>query len=476
MHDQETFDHLDALLAHLARCHDETEQTYPTTDEVYAASSQPHVIDVYLLDHTDEDAQHPIVESTLDTPMEQELHTSYGDNDVDAPSPCSPLASHGTRRPRWWIVVGVVLALLGIGIASCFSIVFMQTPSATVILVLQAHTLTTTTTLHVVPAGHTDPMTNQLAGRLLPSLTMSQQQTVPTSGVVHQAAQVAHGIVTFYNAASSAQTIPAGTLLTGTDGVSVVTEQDALVPAAVMPTEGQVTVVAHATLAGPQGNIGAGAIYGACCRLDVFVANGAFTGGQNAQTYQTVTHQDVQGVVTRLVPSLMQSVQAALQTQVHPNETLLTPLACMQQVTPAPQVGMQAATVSVTVHETCTGMTYLTQDVTTLATQDATHKASTQFGTGYTTTGVQTIITQVIPDAHGTLDLHVTSHSLWMAQMSDMQQQALKTMLAGTSQAQATALLLHLTGVQSVSLTFSHGTTLPKDTTRIALLIIEPQE
>lgn len=309
------------------------------------------------------------------------------------------------------MVVGIALALVGIGSASCFSLLRIQTPSATVTLVLQVHTLTSTTTLHVVPAGHTDPTTNTLAGRMLSTLTMSQQQSVPTTGIVHQAAQAAHGVVTFYNAVPYTQTIAAGTLLTGTNGVSVVTEQDALTPSAVMPT-GQVTVAAHVALTGPQGNIGAGAIYGACCRLNVFMANGTFTGGQNAQTYQTVTSQDVQGVVTNLTPSLLQSVQAALQTQVHPTETLLSPLTCTQQVTASPPVGMQAATVSVTVNETCTGIAYLTQDFTMLATQDATHKASVQFGTGYTTTGVQTSITQVTPEAHGIIDLHVTSRSL----------------------------------------------------------------
>lgn len=480
MYDQDMHHDIDALLAHLAQYQGEAEQTCPITDEASAASVPPRVIDVYIVDHTAEEAPHPIIESTLDTPMEQDTyeqdyHESQ-ENDAYGTPHSSPLAPRATHRPRWWMLVGVVIALIGIGVATCFSLLFMQSPSATVTLVLQAHTLTTSTTLHVVPGGHTNLTTNTLAGRVLPTLTMSQEQSVSTTGIVHQAAQTAHGVVTFYNAASYAQTIAAGTLLIGTDGVSLVTEQDAVIPAAVMPTEGQVTVLAHATLAGPQGNIGAGDIYGACCRLNVFVANGAFTGGQNAQTYQTVTQQDVHGLVTRLTPSLMQSVQAALQTQIHAGETLFTPLTCTQQVTPAPQVGMQAATVSVTVNEMCTGIPYSTQDLTMLATQDATHEASTQFGTGYATTGVQTSITQVTPEAHGVLALHVTSRSLWIAQMSDTQQQAMKAMLAGKSKQQATTLLLHLVGVQSVSLTLTHGTTLPKDTAHIALLLIEPQE
>lgn len=103
-------------------------------------------------------------------------------------SPVASFPAHATRCPRWWLLVSIALVFVLPGVATAFSVVLMQTPSATVTLVLQAHTLTTSTTLHVVPGGHTDPTTNQLAGRVLPSLTMSEQQTVPTSGIVHQAA------------------------------------------------------------------------------------------------------------------------------------------------------------------------------------------------------------------------------------------------------------------------------------------------
>ena len=479
MYEQDFHDTLDALFASIEQTHaDATQNVHHQAIGDTFPSPQPHIIDVYIVDHTA--GEPPIIDSTLDTPIEQETQQQESHQDAQdepmtplSPSPLAPHAPH----PRRWMLVGVVLVLILIGaVATSLSVVLMQTPSATVTLVTQAHMLTTTTTLHVVPEGHTTLLTNQLAGRILPALTMSEQQRVPTTGIVHQVAQAAHGIVTFYNAAPYAQTITAGTLLTGTDGVSVVTGQDAFIPAAVMPTEGQVTVAAHAALLGPQGNIGAGTIYGACCRLDVFVANGAFYGGQDARTYQTVAPQDVQHVVTSLTPSLQQSVQAALQTQIHASETLLTPLACTQQMTSTPSVGMAATTVSVTVNETCPGMTYATQDFTTLATQHATQDAVKHLGTGYTTTGIQTSITQVTPDAHGVLALHLTSHSLWSVQMSETQQQAIKTMLAGQSKDEATMLLLHLAGVQSVSLTLTRGTTLPKDTTHIALLILEPQE
>jgi hypothetical protein len=59
-------------------------------------------------------------------------------------------------------------------------------------------------------------------------------------------------------------------------------------------------VSAHAAITGPAGNIQAGDVYGPCCRLNVFAANGPFRGGQNARTYQIVTQQDINGVATHV--------------------------------------------------------------------------------------------------------------------------------------------------------------------------------
>ena len=75
---------------------------------------------------------------------------------------------------------------------------------------------------------------------------------------------------------------------------------------------GQVSVPAHATSSGPAGNIKAGDIYGPCCRVNVFAANSAFRGGQDARSFPMVTQQDMDGAVTTLKASLTQSVQAAL--------------------------------------------------------------------------------------------------------------------------------------------------------------------
>ena len=65
-------------------------------------------------------------------------------------------------------------------------------------------------------------------GRLLHPITLSQSQTVTTTGTGHQDATQAHGTITLYNGQFAGVTIAAGTLLTGASGVQPPTDKRAL--------------------------------------------------------------------------------------------------------------------------------------------------------------------------------------------------------------------------------------------------------
>src|SRR5258708_31450942 len=55
-------------------------------------------------------------------------------------------------------------------------------------------------TVTIVPKSQTISLTGTLKlGRLLPPLTLSQAQTVPTTDRGHQDARAAQGLITFYN-------------------------------------------------------------------------------------------------------------------------------------------------------------------------------------------------------------------------------------------------------------------------------------
>jgi hypothetical protein len=255
-------------------------------------------------------------------------------------------------------------------------------------------------------------------------------------------------------------------MITGADGVAVVTEQDAIIPAASYPTFGQTTVAAHAAITGPTGNIAGADIYGPCCRLNISAVNGPFSGGQNARDYQTVTVQDIRTVASSLNKGVVQSVQAALQTQVHPDETLITPLACQQHSTSDHQPGEEAKQVQITVSETCRGMTYNTHAYQNRLTEMMTQQA----GDGYLPLGdVQSSITQAtMQDQHRT-QLHVSLAQDYAYSISQEQQQRLKTLIAGKQKAQAISTLLHVPGIQSVSVS---STTIPVDTQHIRVIIV----
>src|SRR5260370_18564837 len=72
-------------------------------------------------------------------------------------------------------------------------------------------------------------------GRVLNPITLSQSQTVPTTGHGHQDAKQATGYITFYNGQLTSVFIPAGTTLTGNSGVQIITDQDANIPTAKLP-------------------------------------------------------------------------------------------------------------------------------------------------------------------------------------------------------------------------------------------------
>ena len=287
---------------------------------------------------------------------------------------------------------------------------------------------------------------------------MSEQKTVATTGIAQQEAQAAHGTLTFYNALPAPQTILAGQLLIGTDGVQVVTDQDAVIPAGTLATNGQLSVQAHAVIVGPGGNIAARDIYGPCCRENVFVQNDAtFVGGQAAHSYQTATQQDIASVTTSIKTSLDQSIQAALQTQVESGETLLTPLDCQAQVSSDHQPGEQAAQVTVTINETCTAFAYQTAALHDLMSHALTQQAAT-LGEGYTATSDLTIqVIQAHTSDQGTTTMQVKGTQTYGYQLSEAQQQALKNHIAGKGKDQAMTLLLHTTGVQTVSIHVDSG-------------------
>src|SRR6266487_5709263 len=234
-------------------------------------------------------------------------------------------------------------------------------PTVTVILVPRSQAVTLTGTLQL--------------GRVVSPLTISQSQTVPTTGKGHQDARSATGFITLYNGLFTSQTIQAGTILTGTDGIQVVTDQEAIIPAGNPPSYGQVTVSAHTIDPGVKGNIPSYEINQACCSNAVLAKNTQqFSGGADERTYQTVARADITSVATPLKTAVAQSMSGALQGQVQPPEQLFI-LPCTPTQTTDHSIGAEAIQVKITVSETCSAVAYNSQELETKATDILTRQA-----------------------------------------------------------------------------------------------------
>src|SRR5260370_4944081 len=129
--------------------------------------------------------------------------------------------------------------------------------------------------------------------RTLAPVTLTRSVSTSTTGHGHQDARAATGAVTFYNGQNTPQSIPAGTVLTGQDGVKITTDQPTLVPAANLPTVGVVTIVASAIQVGSKGNIAPYDINFALTSVLTVKNQTSFTNGQDARDFRAVAQTDV---------------------------------------------------------------------------------------------------------------------------------------------------------------------------------------
>jgi hypothetical protein len=463
-------EHLQQEIKELLEYMDAQEHTSTSQPDEYQQGTE--VIDVFIVRRQIEEPEAPSVESTLaGTSDGEEAQVAPTEQETtEPPFPPLPLKTRSRALP---LLTGALCLLLAV-VLSILTFLLMSAPSATVTIIPASTQIATTRTV-TIAATSANAAQQQIPGRPLETIMLSQAKTVPATGMGHQQAQAARGFVTFYNALPAPQTIPAGEMLTGADGVEVVTLQDAAIPAGTLAANGQVTVLAQAVNVGPQGNIAANDLYGKCCRDDVFVSNSPFREGQDARSYQMVIWQDINKVASSLKASLDQSVQAALSQQVQPTETLVTPVPCTSTVTSDHKAGEEASRVQVTVSETCTGEVYETNALRDLLTGAVTQQAAHQLGEGYGLVGdIQASIAKAsLNPQQGTVTLQVKVISTWMYQLSQAQQDRIKLSIRGKSKAEAIALLLRTPGVQRVSLSIKNGTIIPMDIQYIHLAFVE---
>jgi hypothetical protein len=322
--------------------------------------------------------------------------------------------------------------------------------------------------------GTPNPAQHQVSARVLSQTTPSQQKTVLTTGVGNIPAVQATGTLIFSNGAFVGQTVDAGTVFTGKDGVQVVNDVSVFIPAAAPGgSVGGATVSAHAVVGGSVGNIGAKDISGTCCASNnsIFVTNSAFTGGQNLQHFKAVSQTDIDNAAKPLADALVTQAQQGLNGQVRSGEKLLASPQCTPNVTADHHAGDRANNVTVTVSARCSGEVYDQKGMQSLLQNLLQQRADSTFGPGFARAGDIVVTQTKVQDiTNGNVSLLVQAQGVY--QMSDALQQQLKKQIAGKSVTEARTLLKSQKGIADVTIQTNGNTnTLPTDPGQIAIVL-----
>jgi hypothetical protein len=415
-----------------------------------------------------------LVESSVTSTQEQPEEAEQGSEEIPVPTP------HKRFIPNWSNIIACLLFLLLLGEHVVplvwTSVDALLHPKAVVTLFAAKQRLQFTYTFLAV-TGTADPNQKQIVSRLLSYTTPTKTETIKTTGIGYTPAIQAKGDITFYNEAPYSQTIVAGTVLTGSDGVQVITDETASIPAGNGGTNGSATVPTHAIVGGTVGNIQPLDVNTLCCLSGILAKNTrAFTGGIDPQAYPMVSSIDLQTATHQVASMLDPLARNGLQSQIAETERILTPVQCSYNTLSTPKVGERATEARVNVSEVCQTQVI---DYTALQEQagllfDADAAKTLQWGVLQGNSLALTLATPWLLDSsHHTYKLAVTASGTLVFQLSETEVHRLVTQIAGKPITQAQHELLQLQGVQGVSIQPARQgeTTLPADPNQIQIIL-----
>ncbi len=376
--------------------------------------------------------------------------------------PDQPTTGAAPSTPPPFVLFLLLLCLFLVGDLADTQLLALMTPTATIAITPEVQTVRLQSTA--------------LLGKPLSPITLSESQTVPTTGHGHQNAARATGSVTFYNTSFTSQTVEAGTVLTRGDGHQIVTLGSVTIPPDSPPVNGQATVLAQARTVGASGNIPALDINGLFTST-LYVKNlTAFTGGQDARDFLLVTKTNRDGASSTLQAKVTASMSAALQGQLLPGQAL-HPLPCPPAITADHGIGEEAVTLTVTVSETCTAVAYDERQLQARVTQLLATQATRTFGAGYLLAGnVQVTVSKAVASPTSPqVVLAFTCAGTFAYTLTVQAQQHLKTLLAGQPRLVALRWLMQQPGIHTASISgVTDNQPLPDDLSHLHLLIVVP--
>lgn len=390
-----------------------------------------------------------------------------------------PLAgSRPVRRfPLWQtcLAVAALLALVWLsGLGDPLLAYLFPSPAATITIIPTSNRENFTVTLTAV-TGHA-PGATQVAARTLQGSSPLREAVARATGSGQTPATPASGTLTFFNEGSSPQTLPAGLVLTGGDGIKVVTDSAVTVSGGNPPAVGSAWVYAHTIQGGSQANIAAGDVNGLCCGPGLAVKSSAFSGGQDGQTYPILEQHDIDAAAATVAQALIQQAQHQVVGQVSGREQLAVNPQCHTSVAAASPAGSHVAQAAISVSATCTGEAFERATALRLAATLFAQGVAKQLGPAYAPSSrITTRIVQAsLTDARrGILTVLVQGQGTWSYYWSRAKQQAIARRIQGKSVSAALSLLAQEAGVAHTSISLSGGAqNIPGDPNHITIVIL----
>ncbi len=202
------------------------------------------------------------------------------------------------------------------------------------------------------------------------------ETSIPTTGERFVPDGSAAGQVTLSNASTVEQSVPAGTELMSTvDGISFVTDQDVVIPAADpfgSQSFGSAAVSVTAVTPGSPSNIGPGQLAGQLDANIFYTNREAMTGGTELRI-ATVSEADIQQLRDVATQSLNAQAAAALDAELPVDGRLIdsTTTIAEPQMSFSSQAGADATEISVSATSTVSAMAYNASELTELAESSA---------------------------------------------------------------------------------------------------------
>ena len=320
---------------------------------------------------------------------------------------------------------------------------------------------------------------NQAQARYISASEGWQSKTIAATGHGTTPATSATGQITFNSYVGYPWTFQAGYTMQASNGVTAVLDQTLNIGA----YGGPVAVSAYISTAGSSGNIQPYQINTSCCGDGnggyIYIYNStSFSGGNNGSSYTYISQYDMgnaSNAGSQLQAAETSKGQSAVSAQVHSNERMLGGVGCSPNKTYNHGAGDRADSVTVSVSVSCSAEVYDQQGARSLAASllEKTVKGMSNVALiGQPTTSV----TRVSSGSNGTVILKIAATGTDVSTFSTAQKQLLATLIAGATAQEAQDILVNQTGISKAVVTVKggNGHTLPKDTTRITIVVVQP--